>query len=177
LWGLWAQPGWGWQVGIWLFPFAKLTLHKQHKLCLLWGCIRLLMLCHGTDIVSMKKIWYKALLCCVNAQCDVQDFHGLGFNTDPNQCLQKVTHHKPKLTSTTYHAAAGYGLVCDETTQLVLTLLDQQQDGPTLESCICLSWFCRPAPLRVSPSQATGRSPPLILESLMLCWTSAPISS
>ena len=47
----------------------------------------------------------------------------------------------------------------------------------TLESCICFSWFCKPAPVRVSPSQATGLSPPLILESLILCCTSAPISS
>ena len=53
----------------------------------------------------------------------------------------------------------------------------QWERGHALESCICFNWFCRPAPLRVSPSQDTGLSPPLILESLMLCCTSAPISS
>ncbi len=103
--GLWTQPGWWWQVGIWLFPFAKLTLHSEHKLRLLcWLIIQTL--CRDPDIVSIKQTWYKALLCCRNAkvQCSVQDFHGQGFDTDHNQCLQKVTCHMSqafRLTSST----------------------------------------------------------------------------
>ena len=44
-------------------------------------------------------------------------------------------------------------------------------------SLMALSWLCSSGPDRVSPSHATGRSPPLILLSAMLAPTIAPTSS